>query len=207
MYSKHNSSPEEQEFLSSYNASDYPRPSVTVDNLIFSFNGNSRPELLMIKRKNHPEKGKWALPGGYINPDETALAAAARELEEETHISGLTLYPIGLFSDPGRDPRDWTMTSAYAAFTDKNSLAVKADDDASDSMWFKVSLTQNGETAELTLSSDSEEYRASLNCRKRSSMLGAIYDVDIISDGGLAFDHAKIIASAMLLLKERGLIK
>ncbi len=206
MYSKQNSTAEEQEFLSSYNAADYPRPSVTVDNLIFSLEDSSRPELLLIKRGNHPEKGKWALPGGYINPYETALAAAARELKEETHINGLTLYPIGLFSDPGRDPRDWTMTSAYAAFADKNSLSVKADDDASDSMWFKVALAQNSETAELTLSSDSEKYKASLNCRKRGSMLGAVYDVDIICDGGLAFDHAKIIASAMLLIKERGAI-
>lgn len=206
MYNKQLSTPEEQEFLKSYNADKYPRPSVTADNLIFSFQGENPPEILLIKRKNHPEKGKWALPGGYANPDETVMSAAARELEEETHISGLPLYPVGIFSDIDRDPRSWTMTSAYVAAVDKSTLDIKADDDAACAEWFSVKLDLQNEICTLKLCSESgEQLVSTLNCRKTDTLFGAVYDISIISDGSLAFDHSKIIASAMMLFKDRGI--
>lgn len=92
-----------EEFLAAYHPKDYPHPSVTVDLLIFSLE-RARPELLMIRRGNHPYLGCWALPGGFVEPEEFTEDAAARELEEETHVRGLTLSEIGLFSGPDRDP-------------------------------------------------------------------------------------------------------
>ena len=69
-----------------YKLSDYERPSVTADILIFSQKGSDgdRLRLLLIKRKHDPYEGCFALPGGFVNPDETVDQAAKRELEEET---------------------------------------------------------------------------------------------------------------------------
>ena len=71
----------ESEFLAAYKPGDYPRPSATADLALLRRGGS---EILLIKRGNHPFIGKWALPGGFVNPDETVEAAAARELFEET---------------------------------------------------------------------------------------------------------------------------
>ncbi len=70
-----------EEFLAAYRPKDYPHPSVTVDLLVFSLE-KEQPELLMIRRGNHPCLGCWALPGGFVEPQEFVEAAAARELKE-----------------------------------------------------------------------------------------------------------------------------
>ena len=75
----------EEEFLSQYQPRDYERPSVTVDMLIFAVDkSGENKRLLLIKRKNHPYLGCWALPGGFVEMKESLREAAARELEEET---------------------------------------------------------------------------------------------------------------------------
>ena len=93
----------------------YPRPSVTVDTLIFAAE-DAQVKLLLIKRGNPPFEGKWALPGGFVDKDEGLDAAAARELKEETSLSDLAFAQCGSFGDPGRDPRGHTVTVAYASF-------------------------------------------------------------------------------------------
>ena len=67
----------------------------------------------MIRRGGHPFLGCFALPGGFAEPGETVDQSAQRELMEETHVEGLSLAPVGLFSDPDRDPRGWTVTNAW----------------------------------------------------------------------------------------------
>ena len=77
----------EEEFLSQYQPRDYERPSVTVDMLIFAVDkSGENKRLLLIKRKNHPYLGCWALPGGFVEMKESLREAAARELEEETGV-------------------------------------------------------------------------------------------------------------------------
>ena len=81
----------EKEFLAQYRPGNYERPSVTVDMLIFAVDPEAEdedPELLLIRRRNHPCIGQWAMPGGFVNMDESLEEAAARELEEETGITG-----------------------------------------------------------------------------------------------------------------------
>ncbi|KXZ56934.1 hypothetical protein GPECTOR_1g842 [Gonium pectorale] len=120
----------------------YPRPAVTVDTVVVSRPSVGAPaQLLLIKRKNAPFKDCWALPGGFVDEGEGLDTAAARELHEETSVDPATvsLTQVGAFGDPGRDPRGWTVTVAYAALVPTTNLGVKAADDAKDARWFDVS--------------------------------------------------------------------
>ena len=67
---------------------EYPHFAVTVDNVIFNLKDPNNPKVLLITRKNEPFKGKLALPGGFLDPeDRSAMSAAIRELKEETNLS------------------------------------------------------------------------------------------------------------------------
>ena len=102
----------EAEFLAGYDMTKFDRPSLTADNLIFSFeNGVS---LLLIRRKGHPYLGRWALPGGFAERGESIEESAARELKEETSLTGLEVVPAGFFAYPGRDPRGWWRQGALS---------------------------------------------------------------------------------------------
>ena len=93
---------------------DHPRPAVTVD--IVLFHRLKRGErVLLIRRKRDPFKGRWCLPGGFVDDNESLEAAASRELFEETGLSGIELEQIGAFGDPGRDPRGHTVSVVFAA--------------------------------------------------------------------------------------------
>ncbi|KAK9814767.1 hypothetical protein WJX72_011187 [[Myrmecia] bisecta] len=114
----------------------YPRPSLTVDAVIVA----KAAQLLLIQRKNPPCKGQWALPGGFVDENEPLGKAAARELQEETSVNpkDVLLTQVGAYGDPGRDPRGWCVSVAYAALVDSTKLGVKAADDAVDAKWFDV---------------------------------------------------------------------
>lgn len=195
----------EKEFLETLNPKDYPRPSVTADILIFSKTAKGI-QILLIKRGNHPDVGHWALPGGFSNPDETVSQTASRELYEETHIKNLYLEPLGLFSDPDRDAREWTITNAYMALTDKSKLSVLADDDAEDIKWFNLTLTACDNRMKLTALADDINLTAELEYTIKDTIFGKRYEINIIKNGGIAFDHAKIITYGILKLKEHKLI-
>lgn len=112
---------------------DHPRPALTVDIALFHRSGR-RVEVLLIKRAREPFKGLWALPGGFVDKDESLEAAAARELLEETGLSGIHLEQIGAFGDPGRDPRGHTVSVVFAAVVDQR-IQARAADDAADAAW------------------------------------------------------------------------
>ena len=114
----------------------FPRPAVTVDIIIFRMSGND-PEVLLIKRGNEPYKGKWALPGGFVNKDESLEAAAARELKEETGLGGILLTQMHTFGNPGRDPRGHTVSVVYVGYLPVGAVE-KAGDDAAEADWFKL---------------------------------------------------------------------
>lgn len=114
---------------------DYPRPMVTVDAVVFAMRDGAL-EVLLIERKNPPFQGTWALPGGFVEMDETLEEAVARELEEETGVRGVHLEQFHTFGDPGRDPRGRSISTAYWALVDSAACEVRADDDAADVRWF-----------------------------------------------------------------------
>ena len=114
----------------------YPHPAVTTDSVIFGFDGASI-NILLIERGGEPCKGAWALPGGFLNMDETVEEGAKRELHEETNIEDVYLEQFHVFSDVNRDPRERVLTVAFFALVSKNELQVVAGDDASNARWFE----------------------------------------------------------------------
>ena len=117
---------------------DYARPSVTVDVVVVAKAGQQR-KVLLVKRRNPPFEGCWALPGGFVEPDEPLEDAARRELEEETGVVPAHMEQLHTFGDPGRDPRGWTISVAYLALlTEEDSPAwqAQAGSDAQAAGWF-----------------------------------------------------------------------
>jgi len=118
----------------------YPRPSVTVDCVVFGLDlANEDLKILLIQRKRDPFAGLWAFPGGFVEEKETLEQSAKRELQEETGISRLYLEQLYTFGDPGRDPRGHTVTVAYYALVKLSDHTPKAADDAKAVDWFSVS--------------------------------------------------------------------
>jgi 8-oxo-dGTP diphosphatase len=127
---KHEHEPDESGKAYCY---DYPRPSLTVDIVLFRI-VSDHIEVLLIQRARDPFKGRWALPGGFVDKDEGLEAAARRELKEETSLSGVRLLQVAAFGDPGRDPRGHTVSVAFAGLVDPGTKP-KAGDDAADARW------------------------------------------------------------------------
>ena len=114
----------------------YPRPSVTVDIILLADMPNDQ-KILLIKRKNDPFKGMWALPGGFIDENENITDAAYRELNEETGIENVTLKQFKAFGKPGRDPRGHTISIVFMTSLPA-TVQTFAGDDASNTNWFSV---------------------------------------------------------------------
>lgn len=131
-----NDSGPEEEFLSSYDPSAYPRIGVTADVILFARVGG-KVHVLLIERDRHPYRGLWALPGGFVEPDEDLEDAARRELGEETGVllrSG-ELRQLGAYGTPGRDPRMRIVTIAYTAFVEDLPSVSGGSDAARARFW------------------------------------------------------------------------
>lgn len=115
---------------------EFHRPAVTVDIIIFRMT-DQKPEVLLIERGNDPYKGQWALPGGFVDKDEPLEAAAARELEEETHLRDILLTQMHTFGNPGRDPRGHTVSVVYVGYLPDDAEASPGDDAAA-TAWFRL---------------------------------------------------------------------
>ena len=206
----------EEQFLEAYDADKYKKPSVTVDMLIFTVTDQEKksyrklPEkvlkLLMIKRGDHPYIGRWALPGGFVNMDESMEEAALRELKEETNIDNIYMEQLYTWGDVGRDPRMRVISTSYMSLVDSGALDIKANDDADEAKWFTVTcklyqeqktLTEKGYILErlykLGLSNEDEELSAIVKTVKKVEGKVTKTQIEIIESGRLAFDHAKII--------------
>ncbi|MBN2020353.1 MAG: NUDIX hydrolase [Sedimentisphaerales bacterium] len=116
---------------------DWPRPMVTVDAAVFAVIGDSI-KLLLINRGNEPYKGQWAIPGGFVGIDEELDNAVARELAEETGLSGVKLEQMRTFGKVGRDPRGRQITVVYMGIITEGLDRIKAGDDAAKAQWFDI---------------------------------------------------------------------
>lgn len=106
----------EREFLRAYDPGEFPPFAVTVDLAVFTIRAGLLC-VLLVQRRDHPFKGDWALPGGFVRASESAGAAALRELVEETGVSTFAghLEQLRTYSDPGRDPRMRVVSVAHVA--------------------------------------------------------------------------------------------
>jgi 8-oxo-dGTP diphosphatase len=109
---------------------------ITVDTVIF-FRKAKNLNVLLIKRKNEPFRDQWALPGGFLEENETMEEGAKRELEEETGLKLEKLQQVGALGTPGRDPRGRTISIAFVSLINAEPK-LKANDDALDVKWFNL---------------------------------------------------------------------
>jgi 8-oxo-dGTP diphosphatase len=129
-------SPEEAAYLASYDPSRFDPVAATVDIVLLTIR-NGRLSVLLVQRGGHPYQGAWALPGGFVDPEEDADAAALRELAEETGITEFQghLEQLRTYSDPHRDPRMRVLSIAYVGFM-PDLPAPSAGSDAAAARWW-----------------------------------------------------------------------
>jgi len=108
---------------------------VTVDAVVFTHN---HQEVLLIQRKNDPFRGQWALPGGFVEDDESLETAVARELEEEAGVATREFQQVHTFGAPERDPRGRAISVAYFAVVRKENVEPQAATDAQAVRWFSL---------------------------------------------------------------------
>ncbi len=124
-----------QENPEQYDVTKYERPSVTVDVVIFSLM-DERLKVLLVRRKQWPYQHMWAIPGGFVQMDESLDDAARRELAEETGVEEVYVEQLFTFGDPGRDPRTRVITVAYFALVPPNAMSQpRAGSDAQEAAW------------------------------------------------------------------------
>jgi len=152
---------------------EYPRPSLTADVIAFGLGEGGRLSVLLIKRGRDPYKDRWAIPGGFCEPTESVEQAGARELKEETELSGLDLEQLGVYSAPGRDPRGWVVSVAFIGLVPSHRFGeARGSDDASDAKWWPIA-SRPGETPPFELEREGEK------------------------TGPLAFDHDQMLTAAL----------
>lgn len=115
---------------------EYPRFAVTVDAVLLA-RENDQQHVLLIQRGNPPFENMWALPGGYVDMDETTADAAVRELAEETGVEGIALQRLDVFDKVDRHPTERNISVAYYALLNEK-VEAKAHDDAKDVRWFNI---------------------------------------------------------------------
>lgn len=185
----------EEEYIREYKKKNYPKPALTADIVVFAHE-NEDVYVLLIRRGGHPFIGSWALPGGFAEKSEQIENTAARELEEETGVSGLGLAPVGLFTEPGRDPRGWTVSQAFRADVELSECRPKAGDDAAEAEWFRLEVS--GQKIKLHNEKADISFEIGEDAEKEDQTAGpGDLSVKWNSSARLAFDHAKILYRAV----------
>ena len=138
----------EAEFLANYREGDYRNPSCTADMLLFTVDNRhvkdvrkdaeKELKILLIRRKDHPDIHKWALPGGFVNFEEDVEHAATRELAEETSVRNVYMEQLYTFGKVGRDKRTRVISIAHVALVPRENVKPIAGDDAEEVSWFSV---------------------------------------------------------------------
>lgn len=191
----------EEEFLRAYNPRKYQNPAVTVDMLVMGIDEDyENLKILLVRRKDHPYIGCWALPGGFINPDETAYRAAQRELQEETGLRDIYLRQIYAFTRPERDPRMRVISIAYLALIPV--IPAAAGDDAAAAEWFSVDFRED----RLRVFNDEAGVSMEWSLSKKVFHNGVVkytnYVPERTTEDTLAFDHVEVLLEGLLALRQ-----
>lgn len=212
---------EEKEFLDQYDPNEYERPSVTNDVIIFTTSDlkedNSRKvprkgmQVLLIKRNEFPEKYKWAIPGGFVNLNESLEEGAIRKLKEETGIDNVYIEQLYSFGDINRDPRTRVISIGNMALIAKENINFNKNIKPKETKWFWIdkklvdSESYEGRIVNkynLSLKSEDEEIEIKyeiLESTEKSILRKQEKTYTLLESGNdkLAFDHYKIIDYAL----------
>jgi 8-oxo-dGTP diphosphatase len=136
--------PDEAEFLASYDPSEYPRPSVAVD-LVLATVHEREMRVLLVRRAEHPFKGAWALPGGFVGPEESLDEAGERVLRTKAGLREAFLEQLYTFGQPARDPRTRVISVSYLALVAPERLRSALGEGDHDKMLARVRIAWEGE--------------------------------------------------------------
>lgn len=217
----------QEEFLSNYDVSNYDRPSVTVDMVLFTLgekqkdtlrrkNNEKELKILLVKREEHPFINKWSIPGGFVRIDESLTNAVNRKLTEETGIDNVYFEQLYTWGDVERDPRSRIISTSYMALVNNNNIKTETNND--NIAWFSVKKESMGKNR-VSSGEIHYRYRVSLICEEKNISIQydltekiilrefdreISYEYDCI-DGNdyLAFDHLKIIDYALERMKNK----
>ncbi len=128
---------ESPETAATYDVTRYDRPSVTVDVVIFTLQ-ERQLHVLLVRRKRWPYEGHWAIPGGFVQMDESLDTAARRELEEETGVRDIYLEQLYTFGEPHRDPRTRVLSVTYFAIIPSDQQTIMVSEESTDVRWYPV---------------------------------------------------------------------
>jgi 8-oxo-dGTP diphosphatase len=167
---------EEAQFLDSYDPNAYQRLSVAVDVVLVSAL-EGKLYTLLIRRREHPHKGRWSLPGGFVRPPESLDDAAARVLRDKAGLGNVFLEQLYTFGEPKRDPRTRVISVAYYALVERARF-VSAAEGSADVLLAELAVPWSGEAG------------GPVDARDASGRALA-----------LAFDHAQILGFAVKRLR------
>lgn len=210
----------------------YPHPAVTADCVIFGFDGEHL-KILLVERGVEPYLGQWALPGGFMNIDETIEQTAQRELREETGLERVFMQQFKVYSTVDRDPRERVVTVAFVALVRHSDFQkVSGGDDARLAAWFNIDQLPPLAFDHETIIAEAREYLTEiirvkpiaftlLNETFTMSMLQKVYEVisgvlydrrnfqrkvmqtDIVEDCGVAESHSPSRPPKLYALSDR----
>ena len=200
----------EEEFLKDYDSSIFEKLSMTADILLLSVSDQEQSNyrktskkmmsILLVKRDDYPFKGKWCLPGGFLNPkNETLEECAKRVLKRETNLEDIYLEQLYTFDSVDRDPRMRIVSTSYVALVDKNQLTQKVEN----ASWFDVTLIEDKkDLVEITLDNGCEIINFTIKKTLKEKTTDR-YHFDVVSNEKLAFDHPIVILSGLERIRNK----
>ena len=200
----------EEEFLKDYNPKDFDQLSMTSDILIVSVSSKDSNNyrktdeklmsILLIKRDDYPYKGKWCLPGGFLNPNnETLEECAKRVLKNETNLSDIYLEQLYTFDKIDRDPRTRVISTAFVALIDKKKIKKKVENGS----WFNIiKYEEKNNIVNIVLSNDNEVIEFTINKKLREKTTDR-YDLISKNNKDLAFDHDLVILNGLERIRNK----
>lgn len=201
----------EEEFLKHYDPKQFDQLSMTADILLISVSDHKRKNyrktskkamsILLVKRTDFPFKGKWCLPGGFLNPNgETLEECAKRVLKRETNLQNIFLEQLYTYDDPKRDPRTRVVSTSYMALVDKEKLTDIINENAS---WFDVVLQEEtNDKIEIVLDNGIDTIKINVKKILREKTTDR-YQFQSEKDKDLAFDHDLVIVSGIERLRNK----
>lgn len=200
----------EEEFLKDYDSSKFEKLSMTSDILILSVsnqettnyrkNDRKMMSVLLVKRDDYPYKGKWCLPGGFLDPKiETLEECAKRVLKRETNLSNIYLEQLYTYDGVNRDPRMRIVSTAFVALIDREKLTEKVEN----ASWFDVVLLEEeNNVVDITLDNGIETIHISIEKVLKEKTTDR-YQFITKKNKDLAFDHDLVILAGLERIRNK----